>query len=277
MDSAILREHATAFLERMQRHGGGNVRLGPGFRATKNGTTVEPGPDLWKLVDEFLGMQVFTDPEQGQVVKLGVAVVDGERHPFAVRLRIHGDAISEAELIVSNARKGYFCDVDQLVRPDVLYAAPVPVDRASDRDGLRRIAGSYWTGLQESDGSLVPVGYRCDRYGNGKKITNNLEILLSPDAAVHTVASCLNHTRSARPIVRGRRFPVLDVARGVAVSFAVVDFHPAPSGARPDNGSFCMAALFKIVDSEIRILDQFYDILPLGAPSGWDDLPEERE
>ena len=30
-------------------------------------------------------------------------------------------------------------------------------------------------------------------------------------------------------------------------------------------------------DSEIRILDQFYEILTLGASSGWDHLPEERE
>jgi hypothetical protein len=275
VDSSILREHGVGFLQNLQRDGNGFVQLGPGFRATRNGKPVEPGPDLWKLIDEFQGMQVCTDPDQGQVVQLGVAVLDGERHPFAARLQIHDDTITEAELIVSNARKGHFCDVDQLARPDVLYAAPVPANRAADRDGLRRIADSYWTGLQESDGSLVPVGYRCDRYGNGKKVTNNLEILLSPDATVHTVASCLNHTRSARPIVRGRRFPVLDEALGLAVGFAMVDFHPAPAGPRPDNGSFYMAAVFKIVDSEIRSLDQFYEILPLGATSGWDQ-PEER-
>lgn len=274
MDSPALREYGAAFLDSLVRRDPGVAPLGPGFRATENGEFVELGGGLWQTADDFLGIQQFADPDHGEVVSLGVAVSAGERRPYVVRLKVEGDGITEAESIVSSAGKGAFADVDQLVKPDVIYAAPVPPDRACDRDGLRQVANSYWTGLQESDGSLVPVGYRCDRFDNGRKITNSLHTLLTPDAAVHTVASCLNGTRGARPVVRERRFPVLDVALGVAVSFAVADFHPVPGSPRPDNGSFYLAAVFKVVDSEIRIMDEIREILPLASSSNW-NVPEE--
>ncbi|MFD4605740.1 hypothetical protein ACFWPQ_47990 [Streptomyces sp. NPDC058464] len=256
------------FLESLTSHDPGKARLAPSFRATENLREVPVGAGLWETAEDFLGLLTFIDPAQSQLVHLGVAVAGGHR-PFALRVKAEGGLLTEAETILGSDVKGHFADVDQLLKPDIIYGAPVPPDRASDRDGLLRVADSYWRGLQESDGSLVPVGYRCDRYDNGKKITNTLTTLLSPDAAVHTVASCLNATRGARPRVRGRRFPVLDVAHGVAVSLAVADFHPVPSSPRPDSGSFYVVAVFKVVDQEIRIIDEIREIMPLGTPCAW--------
>jgi hypothetical protein len=67
--------------------------------------------------------------------------------------------------------------------------------------------------------------------------------------------------------VRERRFPVLDVERGVAVSFAMVEFQP--NADREDFGAFYICGVVKIVDDEFRNIDHIHEILPRGTPSGW--------
>jgi hypothetical protein len=265
----MLRGHGDRFLESLVRHDPGFARWNSSFRVTENAVEIKPGEGLWDTVGDFLGLQTFVDIEQAQLVTTGVAVCAGQRRPFALRLKMADDAVSEAELLVSTDTAGHFADVDRLLAPDVLYDAPVPPERACDRDELAAVAGGYWSALGESDGSLARIGYRCDRYDNGKKVTNTLTTLLSPDATVHTVASCLNHTRGARPTVRASHFPVLDPARGVAVSTVMVDFHPVAHSPRPDSGTFYMVAVFKVVDHEIRSIDEIREILPLGTPQAW--------
>ncbi|KKB61022.1 hypothetical protein WM40_25640, partial [Robbsia andropogonis] len=221
------------------------------------------------LINDFPSLQLFDDPFQSEVVAFGAAEVEGQIRPYALRLKFSEGHLSEVEEVISTACVGHFADAKQLLKPDVLYDAPVPPHRSSERDTLKSVADSYWSALQESDGSLARFAYRCDRYDNGKKITNNLSILLSDDAAVHTPASCVYATRPARPIARNRRFPILDRRLGIVVSFVLVDFHPAPHLDRSDCGTFYMAGVFKVTDGEIRSLDEIREILPLGVTEVW--------
>lgn len=261
-----LRQIADGYLESLLRRNPSSAALATAFRASVNGAVVTP--ETQPAVDDFLALQMFVDTEQGGVALAGVAVAGGVRRPFALRLKVATERIVEAESILSSTPKGHFADVDQLLKPDVLYDAPVPPERASDREGLKAAADSYWTGLQESDGTIPKFAYRCDRFDNGKKITNNLSILLSPEAAVLTCASGLFATRPARPVSRNRRFPVLDASLGVAVSFVMVDFNSNPLLGFPGMTHYMMG-LFKVVDGEIRSLDEFTEKLSFGAPSVW--------
>lgn len=254
------------YLESLLRRTPLAAALAPQCRASVNGAWVTA--ETMPSVADFPALQVFIDDERHGAVVAGVAIAEGTRRPFVLRLKIQNARIFEAECILSHITKGHFADVDQLLAPDVLYDAPVPQERSSDRDGVQRAADNYWIGLQESDGAIPRFAYRCDRFDNGKKITNNLSILLSPEAAVLTCASSLNATRAARPIVRNRRFPVIDVQLGVAVSFVLVDFHPNPQLGLPGMTHYMMG-LFKIVDGEIRSLDEFTEKLAFGTPSIW--------
>ncbi len=243
--------------------------LAEGFRSTENGAATAPGTGLWAQRPRFEGIQGFADPETGEAVCMGVAFVGGEPRPFAQRIRVVDGELHEAEAIVSTDGNGHFAEVEQLLKPDILYSAVVPRARRSDRDGLREAADRYWEGLEQSDGSIPRFNYRCDKYDNGAKTTNTLRTLLSPDGKVHTPASALNDTRAARPRARERRFPVLDTELGVAASFVVVDFHPIPDHPRPDAGSMYMLGVFKVVDGELRIIDEVREILPLGSTTPW--------
>jgi hypothetical protein len=260
-----MRRTADRYLESIVRRDAGLAPWAPSARASLN---AQPAPlDAAINVVDFPALQIFMDPLQGGVAILGVAETTDGLRPYCVRLKLEDGRISEAESLLSSSTKGHFCDVDQLLHPDVLYDAPVPAARAIDREGLKAAADSYWTGLQESDGSIPRFGYRCERFDNGKKITNNLSILLSPEAAVLTCASGLNATRAARPVARDRRFPVIDPALGVAVSLVMVDFGPNSLGFPPM--THYMMALFKVVDGEIRCMDELTEKLAFGAICPW--------
>lgn len=261
-----LRRIADGYLESLLRRETTRAPLAANFRASLNAQSVTSA--AMPAFDDFPALQMFTDAEQGGIALAGAAVVEGVLRPYAARLKVENERITEAESIVSNTTKGHFADVDQLLKPDILYDAPVPPERASDRAGLRAAADSYWTGLQESDGSIPKFNYRCDRYDNGKKITNNLSILLSPEAAVLTCASSVYGTRPARPIARARSFPVLDVSLGVAVSWVMVDFQPNPLLKLPGMTHYMMG-LFKVVDGEIRCMDELTEKIPFGSASVW--------
>jgi hypothetical protein len=261
-----LRHLADSYLEVLLGRDLARVSLAPDFRVSVNAAWI--APTALPAIDDFPALQMFTDPEQGCAALVGVAILAGVRRPFALRLGAENGRIGEAEIILSNSCKGHFADVDQLMYPDVLYDAPVPPARSSGPKALEAAANGYWTGLQESDGAIPKFSYRCDRFDNGKKITNNLSILLSPEATVLTCTSSLYATRTARPVCRNRRFPLLDINLGVAVSFVMVDFQPNPYINLPGMTHYMMG-LFKVVDGEIRSLDELTEKLPFGTASIW--------
>jgi hypothetical protein len=265
-----LLHHGQDYLRAVEAHDPSRVAIGQDVRCTHNGVVVTAGEGFWQEITRFVSCQAFADAQTGQVVMQGAAETRGDLFPYSIRLAIVDGYIREVETLLSSSNRGHFADVDQLVKPDVLYDAPVPVTRGCQhRAELQRLADTYWTALNESDGSLANFGYRCDRYANGKKITNSLELLLSPDKAVHTVASLITATRPARPKVLERRFPVIDLERGVVASFATVEFQKPPNAARKDFGAFYICALVKLVDGEFRMVDHIHEILPPGMKSGW--------
>jgi hypothetical protein len=269
-----LDELATGFLHGLA-NGSISSHVTEAFRFTENGADVSDGGSRLARAESFTGVQAYADQNRSQVVVMGLAsLAPGANHAFALRLALDGGRGTEAEIVVASDRYGHFSDVEQLAHPDILYQAPVPRDRASDEAELLRIANGYWDALEAGEGRTVPVDYRCDSFHNGKRITNNLSILLSPDATVHTVESLVNGTRGARPAVHDRRFPVVDPHLGVVISFTMADFHTDPNSRRPDCGSFYLATIFKIVDARIRIFDEIREILPLGTTSGWQPAEE---
>ena len=261
---------ARRYLAALTAHNPSQVALTPGYRATENGAVAGLGSGLWINARAFPGHPgLVCDEVDGQVVVFGAVELEDGPHPIGLRLRIENAAVVESEAIISSSTRGFFADVSELLNADVIYEAEVTPERGCSRERLRAIANSYWNALAQSDGSLVEVNHRADRFANGKKVTNNLEILLSPDRAVHSVSSLLTATRPARPQVREKRFPVLDTDRGVAASIAVVDFADNPLDPRPDTGSFYILNVIKVVDGQIRIIDALHQIMPRGTISGW--------
>ena len=260
---------AQIYLDAVEHRDLASLPLAAGARASENAVPMPIGAGaLWTKTTRFASRQMFADPVSGEAMILGAAETDGQLFPYGIRLKIADGRIAEAETLLSASARGHFADVDKLLKPDVLYDAPVPPARGcGSRAALQVVANTYWNALDQSDGSLARFNHRCDRFGNGKKITNSLELLLSPDAAVHTPASLITATRPAHPHVYERRFPVLDVGRGVACSVTIVEF--GKNEDRPDVGAFYIFGVVKIVDDQFRNIDHIHAILPAGTRTSW--------
>jgi hypothetical protein len=257
------------YLDAVIHHTPERAPLHPLLRSTQNCEEIRLGEGHWLNIERFAGEQFFVDTFARQVIVMGAAYHDDRPWPWSLRLHLESGLVIESETVISTDAKGHFADVEELLIPDVLYDAPVPPDRRVDRNGLRNAADSYWEGLQTHNGHWPRFHYRCDKYDNGAKTTNVLRTLLSPDATVHSCGSSLNNASQARPRARERRYPVLDVELGVAGSMVCIDFHPVPHSPRPDEGTFYMMGVFKVVDGQLRIIDEIREIMPLGAQSGW--------
>lgn len=269
LDRQALIDTARRYLDAVIAHDPQRAPLHAGARFTHNGNVLRPGEGYWRDTERFAGQHFFVDSQAGQVIVMGAAYRDAKPWPWALRLSIQDGKIVEAETVLSSEAKSYFADADQLLNSDIIYDALVPPRRALDRTGLRAAADSYWDGLESGNGDLPKFHYRCDRYQNGAKITYNMRLLLSSDAAIHTCASALKHAARLQPRVRERRYPVLDVERGVAAGFVIVDFCAAPDAGKPEAVSHYMMSVMKVVDGRLRIIDEIREVLPLGAASGW--------
>lgn len=260
---------ARHYLEAVVAHEPQRVPLHDEARVTHNGSALQPGEGYWRDIERFAGETFFVDTQAAQVIVMGAAYRDAQPWPWALRLRIQDGMVVESEAVLSSEAKGFFTDTDQLLRSDIIYDALVPPKRALDRAGLRAAADSYWDALESGDGDAPKFHFRCDRYQNGAKITYNMRLLMSSDAAIHTCASAIRHAARARPRVRERRYPVLDVERGVAAGFVVVDFSAVPDAGKPDAITQYMMSVTKVVDGRLRIIDEIRESMPMGAASGW--------
>ena len=269
LDRQALIDTARRYLDAVIAHDPKRVPLHAEARFTHNGSALRPGERYWRDIERFAGEQFFVDTQAAQIIVMGTACLNAQAWPWALRLSIQDGKIVESETVLSSENKSFFADADQLLRSDIIYDALVPPRRARDRVGLRAAADSYWDGLESGNGDLPKFHYRCDRFQNGAKITHNMRLLMSPDAAIHTCASAIRHAARSQPRVRERRFPVLDVERGVAAGFVIVDFSAVPDAGKPEAVTHYMMSVTKVVDGRLRLIDEIREIMPLGAVSGW--------
>jgi hypothetical protein len=143
---------AKRYLAAVMRHDPAIAPLHPALRSTENARN-QTGEGYWRSIERFAGELFFVDTESSQVVMMGVAYHDARPWPFALRLRVEDEKAIESEVVMSTDGKGHFADVEQLLKADIIYDAPVPPARASNRDELSA-APTVTEGLQQSDGSF---------------------------------------------------------------------------------------------------------------------------
>lgn len=237
------------YLQALTRHEPASLKLSPGLNARENGHAVAIGAGVWQRISALPAPGLtFADPELGQVVYFGTARYESELGALLVRLAVKDGRITESELFTRGGEPGGKDDFSGLLEPDVLYDAPVPAPRRSDRTTLAAIIGRYEDGISEHNGSIPPFSYRCDRYSAGLRWTNNPAVPLAKGGG--TCATSLDGLKGQTVV--NRRIAVLDPALGIAVALFII-----PHGERPTKGSTNVAEIFKIVDGKIRSIEEF--------------------
>lgn len=254
------------------------LRLAPDFRSTEDTQRLPLGSGVWRtLRGREPGGQYFVDEETGQVEWWGVVEEMGRTAMLSVRLGVRGQAIGEAETIVT--RKGAFFDPPAiLVDASATFHRVLPESERSPREALIRAADLYFDGIELGDGARIPVRDDCRRLVNG--VVDSLDDPATVDPAERHRALPVarqiteGHYRYIEAL-RARRYPIVDVGRGVVVCHLVFD-HPGdlarPGGDFPirSPNSMVFTEAFKVVGG---VIEEIWALgsspLPYGAGTGW--------
>lgn len=230
--------------------------------------------EIWKHTLRIPQRQAFPDPDTDNCVFIGVCTNEVMTLPgynfddfvhawfYALRIRLRGELICEIEEISCHSRAmGFETEAEDVSLPIVLFDTPIPMEERSTREELIETVNAYWNGVEKSiSWDQVPVHPGARRCEMGHFTTDCKLTPASLQSNFKIPEFCWS--------IKHRRFPVVDVARGVVASY--VSFYPAEGEIMSKgNGSGTME-LFKVEGGMLRAL---YAHFALNAPlkSVWTD------
>ena len=274
-ERARLQSVMAEWLDALAAHDPGRLRVAPDFRATEDGQPIALGTGTWRT---FRGREPgghwFVDPERGAVEFWGVFDEMGKPVMAAIRLLTNGRTILEAETIVT--RRGAFFEPAAVLAeaPDFHAAVATP----SGRDALIAAVHTYFDAIERSDGTLVAVRDDCRRLVNGvvDSADDPVRVEQGEEHRALSVSRQISEGHYAYiEALRDRRFPIVDVERGLVVCHLVFD-HPGDLPRAGGDlvirspGSMIFTEVFKLINGRI---DEIWALgsgtLPYGSRGGW--------
>ncbi|MBB3358333.1 MULTISPECIES: hypothetical protein [unclassified Novosphingobium] len=274
-DRACLTAMMESYIDAIPTHDRAGQPIAAGTRETVNGRVSPAQSDyFWKLVDGITYRQILADPSTGQVAMLGVATEAGGRGAYWLRLAVKNRQITEIEQVIGDRPAG---GVPGLAAPNPYFEQILPEQSRSTRAQLIAIADSYFEGLQRHDGAGVQSALGCRRYENGNQTS------LNPLGNTWACNVMSDYTYMDK--IKERRFPIVDVERGIVVGAMVIEVSKpkasaAITGAVPGGPQSVVPLfsrphdtliqeVFKIADGKIQEINVIRQDMPYQWGSGW--------
>lgn len=165
-DRVCLIAHTERYLAALAAHDPGAAPLADTLLFVENVTRLRPGEGLWKSATGGPGAFSIHVPDvaQQQAGWMGVIAQEGKPVMLALRLRIAGGRITEAEHIVAAPAGG---NMEHLlsVRPGL--RSELPASARMPHGALIAVGASYYDALDDNDGAKMPFAPDCQRRENG--------------------------------------------------------------------------------------------------------------
>lgn len=200
--------------------------LSPDLRFTENNVEMPLGNDgLWGTVSAVApeGLEV-ADVETGNAAWFGIVEEHGNPAYFAMRIKVEGKEITEVETVVNRLpdMPKPFGDPDKL-RHDPAFGEILPPAERRPRERLIAVADGYFNTVELNDGEIfTPFHEDCARTENGVSTTRSTGSGSATIAQGCEAQFKLGIFRINKQI-RERRFPLVDVKRGVVVATGFFD------------------------------------------------------
>lgn len=289
-DRTCLETIADQYLTAMVAHDASKAPVASNIKYTENGVELGLVDGLWATASKIGSYKILVDdPTGGEVGYQGIIEEHGQPDIVALRLKVVGGKITEAEQIVSRGSKF----ADRLVTPRAVYSETVPPAERRSRDEMVKITNSYFDGIQANNGDMVPFDPSCNRIENGQQTTNVPGLAMlhidsgipgkpAPDYGAMGCRDQINadiYTFISK--IDQRRVEVIDEEKGVTLMFAMFNHRgvpvtikipnvgeiPNPFAMRPS--SVLISEMFKIKDGKIPAVEAVGTGLPYGAKTGW--------
>ena len=283
-DRQCLESFVTAYVSALRDKDASRAPLAANIRFTENSVEMPIGEGLWatvSAVDPADGM-IASDTETGNAAWFGHASEHGNLVFLTLRIRVDGGKITEAETVV--ARKTgmplIFGTGKEPHHP--AWKQALTSEQQRPRPRLRAVADSYFNTVEYNDGQV---------FAHFKPDCSRLENGISTTAASGNTASSASVAEGCEAQfklgiyrinkqLRERRYPVIDVERGIVVGtnffdhantfdeYKLTDGRTMKTLLKWPNSLGIMEA-FKIVDGQILTIEAVFDYVPYGMHSPW--------
>jgi hypothetical protein len=225
-DHACLIGFARDYMQALAARDTAKAHLAPRVRFTENNVELAIGKEgLWATISAVApsGLEA-ADPTTGEAAWLGTVEEHGLPVYYGMRLKVREHAVVEAETVVVR-QTGLplpFGDVKKLVH-DPAFAQVLPEQERRPRERLVAVANSYFSTVELNDGTVfAPFAEDCARIENGIYTTRG-GTGSSGDIAQGCEQQFKLGIYRINKRVRERRFPLVDVERGVVVATGFFD------------------------------------------------------
>ena len=251
---------ALEYLEAITSNDLSRLPLSPRVRSTENGIEKELGTgSIWGTPRRISSRQTFVDPKTESIVFFGVVTNTATVHTgrsaqwwiYSVRLQTEHALITEVEEIVTDHIFAHYDKKPWEITPNPAFRSMLPEDEQISRDELISTVECYWNAVERSiDGYSLPFHPDAVRSECGTITTDALNF---PNSARGDFVKTSN--AGWRWDVLNRRFPIVDVERGVVVSFAELRM---TENTNPDFLPCIVAEAFKIESGLIIDLNAIF-------------------
>ena len=281
-DNACLSGFARDYMTALARRDASRLKRAPVVRFTENNVEMPFGTEgLWATATAVkdTGL-VAADTQAGQAAWIGWLEENGKPVYFGLRLAVRNGQLVEAETIVvrNTGLPLPFGDVTKIVH-DPLFNEILPVEQRRSRERLRAVADSYFNTVELNDGMVfAPFTDDCGRLENGLLTTSGGAPGAANGGNAATIANgCENQFKLGiyriNKRIRERRYPLIDVERGVVVSTGFFDHANEFDRYKLTNGqemrtllkwpnSISLVEAFRIKEGRIQRIEAVFSYVP---------------
>lgn len=256
-------------------------------RYTENGQELKLGDGLWGTIDRLGDYRLtFVDPQTEEAGAFFTVMESGRQAIVGVRLQIQSASkINQIESIVARRTPGIGAGpgggAPPVLTPKPIFYEDVPPAERRGRAQMLAITNSYFEGLEEGTETLTPFDPNCQRQENGMTTAGNPQ---APPgmSRMSCGAQFATHFSPFITHVRERRYPIMDVEKGLGFGIVFFDHAGVIKDVKLTDGSilhvpppfdapysFYIFELFKIQDGKIMRVEAVLDTVPYGMRSGW--------
>lgn len=219
---------ARAYVDALEHRDPTRVPISPQVRFTENDVEMPLGNDgLWGTVNAVRnGALEVADEQTGNAAWFGIVEEHGNPAYLAARIRVDAGQITEVETVVNRLpdMPKPFGDPDAVVH-DPAFSEVLPPEERRPRERLVAVADGYFSTVELNDGDIFTQFHPdCARLENGILTTGGGG---GSSNAGSVAEGCEPQLRLGiyriNKRIRERRYPIVDVERGVVVASGFFD------------------------------------------------------
>lgn len=284
-DYDCLLDYTTNYIDALEARDPERARLSPDVIFAENNVVMPVGNDgLWGTISGVRdGEMMVADVETGNAAWFGIVEEHGNPAYLAMRIKVQDRLITEIETVVNRLpdMPKPFGDPDQVTHDPEFQRILSPAERRS-RARLVTVADGYFNTVELNDGDVFTLfSDDCSRLENGISTTSAPANGGGGNSA-SIAQGCENQFRLGiyhiNKRIRERRYPIVDVERGVVVAsgffdhanmfdrYTLTDGREMTTVLKWPN-SITLLEAFKIVDGRISRIEAVFTYVPYFMPS----------